>query len=79
MVENFDIKLMISRSNIYHVPVKQWKSWKPYARQVFNEVYSSMWLNQGIFCHPKMTKLSKTHWKTICWNAAWTAATAAAH
>lgn len=66
-----------STSNIYHVPIKQWRKWKVRQRMVFNEVYSSMVLNQSIYLHPKQEKLSKSHWRTTVWNAAWTAAGAA--
>ena len=74
-MEIVEIKYVKSRANRYHVPVKAWKHWSPAGRQRFNEVYSSM-RDQSLFCHPKMPALSKAHWKTICWNAAWVAATA---
>lgn len=69
--------VMTTRSNIYNVPVKQWVKWGALARQVFNEVYSSMVKNQGLFLHPKQVKASRSHWRTTAWNAAWTAASAA--
>ena len=65
-----------SRSNIYGVPQKQWTKWDVMGRQVFNEVYSSMVGNQWIFLHPKQEKMSRSHWRTTAWNAAWTAADA---
>ena len=77
-VEKVEIKgVMRSRSNLYHVPVRQWRKWDARARQVFNEVYSSMSRNQWTFLHPHQDKISKRMWKTTSWNAAWTAASAA--
>lgn len=66
-----------SRQNVYGVPVRQWGKWGPLSRQVFNEVYSAMVKNQWVFLHPKQEKLSRAHWKTTAWNAAWAAADAA--
>lgn len=77
MVEQVDVSFRSSRANLYHVPMKQWRKWSAGARQVFNEVYSSMTGNQWLFLHPKQEKLSRSHWKTTAWNAAWTAAGAA--
>jgi hypothetical protein len=76
-IENVEVRLTKSRQNIYNVPLKQWRKWGSGERQVFNEVYSSMRRNQWIFKHPKAAKDSREHWKTTCWNAAWTAAAAA--
>lgn len=76
MIEKCEVNYVKSRANLYHVPVKQWKKWTLDARQVFNEVYSSMVKNQVIFNHPRQEKISREHWKTVCWNAAWTAACA---
>lgn len=74
-VEQVEVKgITKSRSNLYHVPERQWKKWPPSARQVFNDVYSSMVNNQHLFLHPKQEKASRSHWKTTAWNAAWTAA-----
>lgn len=76
-IEKVEVKgVAKSRSNLYHVPLKQWTKWGPAARQVFNEVYSSMVNNQWLFLHPKQEKASRSHWKTTAWNAAWTAASA---
>lgn len=72
-IEKVEIKRTQSRANLYHVPLKQWKRWDAGARQVFNEVYSSM----RLFLHPKQDSPSRSHWKTTCWNAAWIAASAA--
>jgi hypothetical protein len=73
-VEEVEISFLWSRRNAYNVPQKAWRSWTPQARQLFNEVYSSMRRNQELFKHPKAEKDSREHWKTVCWNAAWTAA-----
>lgn len=76
-MQTFEEKYVKSRSNLHHVPIEKWKEWSPQARQVFNEVYSSMRLNQWIYIHPKQEPLpSKKHWDTTCWNAAWCAASA---
>ena len=77
MAEIFREDYVASVNNVYHVPVKQWRKWHVRQRRVFNELYSSMVLNQHLYLHPKQEKLSKSHWKTTCWNAAWTAAGAA--
>ena len=74
MIEKVEVPFTKSRGNLYHVPVRQWSKWGPLARQVFNEVYSSMWKSQHLFLHPKAQAHSRSHWKTTCWNAAWTAA-----
>jgi hypothetical protein len=76
MIEKIEVNFTESRSNIYHVPLKQWRKWGISARQVFNEVYSSMNLGQRNFLHPKTKSLPRSQWKTTCWNAAWTAASA---
>lgn len=77
-IERFEVKdVTKSRSNVYGVPMKQWTKWGVLARQVFNEVYSSMVGNQWVFLHPRQEKMSRSHWKTTAWNAAWTAADAA--
>jgi hypothetical protein len=77
MVKQIEVKSMKSRSNLYHVPLRQWRKWDARTRQVFNEVYSAMVWQQEMFQHPKQEKLSRSHWKTVAWNAAWTAACAA--
>lgn len=77
-IERVEVKgVKESRANLYRVPVKQWDKWSAVGRQVFNEVYSSMVGNQWLFLHPKQEKMSRSHWKTTAWNAAWTAASAA--
>lgn len=67
----------ISRANLYHVPGKKWRKWTVRAREVFNLVFSTMRSNQGLFAHPKAAKVSREHWGTTAWNAAWIAANAA--
>lgn len=67
----------ISRVNLYHAPGKQWRKWNVRARGVFNLVYSTMRSNQRLFAHPKAPAVSREHWGTTAWNAAWTAANAA--
>ena len=60
--------------NLYHVPKKQWDKWSEHAQQVFNMIYPNMRNNQWVFVHPKGVKMESAHWKTVAWNAAWTAA-----
>jgi hypothetical protein len=76
-VETVEIRYTESRQNTYNVPQKQWRKWSPASRQVFNEVYSSMRGDQMMYKHPQAGTDSRAHWKTTCWNAAWTAADAA--
>lgn len=75
-IEKVEIKSTKSRSNIYRVPMRQWRKWGALGRQVFNEVYSAMAGNQRLFLHQKQEKASRSHWRTTAWNAAWTAADA---
>ena len=77
MIEKVKIEFTESRTNLYNVPLRQWRKWGPRARQVFNEVFSSMAKNQRLFLHPHQDKLSKRMWRITCWNAAWIAAGAA--
>lgn len=76
-IERVKVEYVQSRGNVYNVPEKQWRKWDVAARQVFNEVYSSMTKGQWLFLHPKQEKISKSHWRTTAWNAAWTSAEAA--
>ena len=76
-IEVVDVKHRESRVNLYNVPMKKWRKWCLTSRQVFNEVYSSMNMNQGLFLHPHTEKISRQQWKTVAWNAAWIAADAA--
>lgn len=73
--EEIVIKYTVSKANKFKVPAKQWKKWNDASKYVFNEVYSSMLNNGWVFMHPDCVVIP-THWKTICWNAAWTAASA---
>lgn len=67
----------ISRANLYHVPADAWKQWDVRGHQTFNMVYSTMRANQDLFRHPEAMRQSRTHWQTVCYNSAWTAASAA--
>ncbi len=62
--------------NLCKVPKKQWGKWSEKARGVFNSVYDSMTSNPWAYWHPKCLEISLSHWKTVAWNAAWTAADA---
>ena len=78
MVEKVKLKgITKSRSNPYHVPQRQWRKWSPKAREVFNELFSTMVQNQYAFLHPQQDRISKRMWRTTAWNAAWIAADAA--
>jgi hypothetical protein len=70
------VEVWNTRKNVFNVPQRQWRKWPVLGRQVFNEVYTSMTKNQEMFLHPKQEKVSRSHWKTTAWNAAWTAASA---
>lgn len=63
--------------NRYKVPKKVWNRWTERGQLVFNTVFSTMRRSQFLFLHPQGTKNRKEHWRTTCWNAAWTAADAA--
>ena len=76
MIEKFELKLRRSAGNPYHVPMRQWRKWSEIARRVFNEVYSSMNMNQDRIRHPRAGKVSRDQWKTCAWNSAWIAACA---
>jgi hypothetical protein len=62
--EEVVVKSTKSRSNVFHVPLRKWRTWDPRARQVFNEVYSAMAGNQTLFLHPHQDKISRRMWKT---------------
>lgn len=62
--------------NVNRVPRAQWRKWGSQARKVFNEVYSSLYMNRLLTCHPKAPEIPQHHWRTIAWNAAWLAADA---
>lgn len=63
-----------SEDNTYKVCRKQWKKWSPNARDMFEDLYTTMLANQDLYRHPKGPIMHEEHWKTTCWNAAWTAA-----
>lgn len=62
--------------NTHRVPVKQWYRWSDVAKRVFNSVYEQMTKKTEMFLHPDSCMPISKHWKTTCWNAAWTAADA---
>lgn len=62
--------------NLYKVTAAQWERWTETQHQVFNSVYLQMTSNPELYSHPKMDKIPEGQWKTVCWNAAWTAADA---
>lgn len=62
--------------NIHKVPKKQWAKWPRVARRVFNAVFRQMTDSQFAFLHPKSQPVAADQWKTVAWNAAWTAADA---
>lgn len=76
MIEKIEVKSVKTRGNPFHVPAKQWAKWSPTAHEVFNAVYAAMVRQQDFFKHPQQERVSRGHWKTTCWNAAWTAADA---
>lgn len=63
--------------NQYKVPAKTWRQWSKKQRKMFNGVYEDI-TNVGVdlFVHPItiQRKLSDEEFRTIAWNAAWTAA-----
>ena len=62
--------------NTHRVPAKQWYAWSLIARRVFNSVYEQMKLRQQVITHPDAPVIKPYHWRTVAWNAAWTAADA---
>lgn len=61
-------------ANLMHVSKKQWAKWNELARHVFNATFQAMRDNQAIFSHPKAAHMGREKWRTVAWNAAWTAA-----
>lgn len=59
--------------NSHKVPKKQWRRWSPVAQGTFNRVYRLM-SQVNMYLHPKAPKPKFSHWQTVRWNAAWTAA-----
>lgn len=66
----------MAQRNRYKVQKRMWRKWSQAARKVFNDTHFQMINSQWIFTHPQADKISREHWKTIAWNAAWTAAEA---
>lgn len=60
--------------NKFKVPKKKWSKWTQSGRAMFNTLYYTMTENQTVFRHPKEPEVSRPHWKTTAWNAAWIAA-----
>jgi len=77
-IESFQIEYFDDAVNRYKVPKSQWKRWSKFQRRVFNGVHSQMLHQQHLFTHPKTDEIPRDEWKTIAWNAAWTAAGMAA-
>ena len=72
-VEKFDLIYDSTTDNDYNVPDKQWRKWSPKQRQMFNMIWSAMTDDPKVFQHPA-SDIPYEQWKTIAWNAAWTAA-----
>ncbi len=64
--------------NTYKVPKRVWKKFGAKGQPVFNNLFFTMTKAPDLFMHPKATALKKSHWRTVAWNAAWIAASAAA-
>lgn len=61
--------------NTHKLPLKLWKTLETYeSKKLFNDLYKTTLKNQTVYTHPKMNKLPKEQWKTICWNMALEAA-----
>lgn len=60
--------------NIFLVPIRQWRKWTGLGQNIFNEMYSQMKDNQGLFKHPQGAFQVQMCWNTTAWNAAFTAA-----
>ena len=76
MGNNSILKNGVRMRNLYKVPRRQWVKWSDHAQQVFNMLYPNMRNNQWAFLHPGAVPMEGEHWKTVSWNAAWTAADA---
>lgn len=68
---------MAKITNRFKVAQRQWRKWTEQERFVFNELFGSTVKNQKILSHPQMEKISAAMWRTLCWNFAWLASTAA--
>lgn len=63
-------------SNKHKVQKRRWDSWTNMAKRIFNRTFETLRNRQSIYMHPKAAAIPKEHWKTVAWNAAWTAADA---
>lgn len=64
-------------ANKHKVPKKVWARWSRQAQRTFNAMmYSLRPRMQAVVQHPDAPLLSRDHWGTIRWNAAWLAADA---
>lgn len=59
--------------NIHGVPKDAWKAWSEQGRAIFNAMFSTF-RYQRTWAHPKTPMMPPNQWKTIRWNAAWSAA-----
>jgi hypothetical protein len=50
------------------------EDWSLEARRIFHYLYDFMMLNPEAMQHPDAAEIPAAHWKTIAYNAAWTAA-----
>jgi hypothetical protein len=41
---------------------------------VFSRLFRHMIGNQAVFTHPDAAEIEPDHWRTVCWNASWMAA-----
>lgn len=75
LFKKFDQMKLIK--NKYKCPLSLWKKLSEEARKVYNDVMEASLRNQNIMTHPKMEKMPKAQWDTICHNfacyAAWDA------
>jgi hypothetical protein len=63
--------------NKFKVPQKTWREWGAEQRKLFNGTYDDILsVGTALFLHPVTVqrKLSDDEFRTIAWNAAWTAA-----
>jgi hypothetical protein len=59
--------------NKHSVPEKIWARWSGKAKALFNQLYDHM-ESQWAFTHPKAEKIPEDHWRTLQYNAAFSAA-----
>lgn len=60
--------------NPHSIPKKQIKKWGPTGLALFNFVFEDIMSMGRVFLPPSMGKIGPEEFKTIAWNAAWTAA-----